>query len=357
MMLWNLQQFAGERTEKATPKKRQETRQKGQVIRSQELNSAIGMFLAMLTLKIVGSLLLGWISLWLSNDLSYVYKQDLSQFDVKTLFFNSLEQFGLAVSPIAGVLLISGLLISFIQVRALFTLQPLLPDLNRLNPITGLRRFFSLRSTVEVVKSILKITIICFVMYPTFVSISTQMNQWTSNSPEQMIVLISGITFDVGLKISLILLALAGFDYMYQRFEFEKSIKMSKQDIKDEYKNAEGNPIIKQKIRERQRMFAMQRMMADIPKADVVITNPTHFAVALQYISGTAAPKVVAKGVDLIAQKMKEIAREHDVTIVENRPLARSLYQSVEIGNEIPDELYQSVAEVLAYVYRIKQKK
>src|SRR3984893_11954611 len=132
MMLWNLQQFAGERTEKATPKKRQETRQKGQVIRSQELNSAIGLFLAMLTLKIVGSLLPGCISLWLSNDLSYVYKQDLSQFDVKTLFFNSLEQFGLAVSPIAGVLLISGLLISFIQVRALFTLQPLLPDLNRL---------------------------------------------------------------------------------------------------------------------------------------------------------------------------------------------------------------------------------
>lgn len=355
-MKWNLQQFAGEKTEKATPKRRQEARSKGQIPRSMELNTAAGLLLALVSLKMFGMLMFGHMTELVKSRLVYVYHTDLTAHDLQYLFIQTAQITGSIVLPIMAVLLFGGLAVSYYQQRGFFSLQLLMPDFNRLNPISGIRRFFTIRSSLEVVKSLLKILIIGGIPYLSFLDAATHLSEWSAISPIDMIFVIGNLTYQIGMKIAVVLFILAVLDYAYQKFEFEKSIRMSRQDIKDERKNQEGNLNMKQKIRQRGYQMIMRRMMAEVPKADVVITNPTHYAVALQYTSGMNAPKVLAKGVDELAGRIKQIARDHDVTIVENRILARTLYSTVEIGAEIPGDLFQAVAEVLAYVYRLKQK-
>ncbi len=228
--------------------------------------------------------------------------------------------------------------------------------LERIKPLSGFKRMFSSKAAVELLKAVMKITIIGYAAF-------TFLKDRVQDALNLMMMDVRGITAfignvaaDVSLKICMVVLAFAGMDYFYQWWEYEKNLKMTKQEIKDEYKQMDGNPEIKSKIKQKQRQISMQRMMQDIPKADVVITNPTHFAVAIRYDQTVSdAPMVIAKGQDFLAKRIKEIAKENKIEVVENKPLARTLYSSVEIGERIPPELYQAVAEVLAFVYSLKK--
>lgn len=355
----DLQLFAEEKTEKATPKKRREARQRGQVFRSIELNSAIVLIAGFLVLRLMSS--------FVQNKIQSVYIHYLGNIGTTDNLFtlagiNKMNQnliFTLAIilMPVLGLIMVSGLVVNYWQVGFLFTTRPLVPNLNRLNPVEGFKRIFSKRALAELLKSFLKLAIIIYTAYSEILKNIGQLTQLADWDLYKSFLYVSEAAFKIGTKIAIILIILAIFDYFYQWWEYEKSLRMTKQELKEEFKQVEGDPLVRSRIRERQRQLAMRRMMQEIPKADVVITNPVHFAVALRYEpSENDAPVVVAKGQDYVALKIKEIAKEHDVTIVQNKPLAQALYNSTEIGQTIPPELFHAVAEVLAYVYSIKGK-
>ena len=230
-------------------------------------------------------------------------------------------------------------------------------DLKKIDPIKGLKRIFSIRAIIELMKSILKISFIGTITTLIVMSNIDKVLGLAFKSPWDTLTTVGQLAALMGITAAFVLLFISILDFMYQKYDYEKNLRMSKQDIKDEYKNSEGDPIIKSRIKQRQREMAMRRMMQEVPNADVVITNPTHYAIALKYKDGDMdAPIVVAKGVDFIAQKIKLIATENDIVMVENRPLARSLYDDVEIGGRIPEEFFKAIAEILAYVYRIQRK-
>ena len=253
--------------------------------------------------------------------------------------------------------LLAGFAVSFIadlvQVKWKPTTKPLKPKFNKLNPISGIKRIFSVTKLVELIKSLLKLVVIAIVIY------NEIQDQWPllfalyDMPMMQGIALAGQLLIDIGLKIAIVFIAVAFADFAFQKWKFHQDMKMTKQEVKEEYKSTEGDPAIKGKIRQRMQEASRRRMMQALPKADVVITNPSHYAVALRYDKEAAeAPFVVAKGADYVAQKIKEAAKEYKIEIVENKPLARSLYANVEIGEEIPEELYVAVAEVLAIVYK-----
>ena len=354
----DLQFFAGEKTEKATPKKRQDSRKKGQVLKSQDITSALVMLSVFLALIVVGtSAREGVMSFFKQTFSKYMLVDSLSIKLVIKVYKEVIFEAAIVLLPIMVVAVVAGILGNFLQFGLLFTTEPLKFDLTKLDPIKGMKRIFSLRSIIELVKSILKISLIGAVTTAILWMNIDDVLSLSFKSPRATLVTISKLTVLMGVAASIVLLFIAVLDYFYQKFDYEKNLKMSKQDIKDEYKNSEGDPLIKSKIKQRQREMAMRRMMQEVPQADVVITNPTHYAIALKYDEETMdAPKVVAKGTDFIAQKIKLIAKENDVVMVENRPLARAMYDQVVIGQHIPDEFFKAVAEVLAYVYRIKRK-
>jgi flagellar biosynthetic protein FlhB len=253
------------------------------------------------------------------------------------------------------VALLAALIVNYAQVGILFTMETLKIKGDRINPLSGFKRIFSLRSAVELVKSIIKILIVGWVAYSYLKSKTDDVLKLIDTDLMDVLFFIGDAAFTVALRICMAMIILGFADYLYQRFDYEKSLKMTKQEVKEEYKQMEGNPEIKSKIKQKQRQISLKRMMQDIPKADVVITNPTHFAVALKYdAEKAAAPIVVAKGQDYIALRIKQIAAENRVQIVENKPLARTLYSTVDIGQAIPPDLYQAVAEILAFVYNLK---
>ena len=280
---------------------------------------------------------------------------DLSTGNLMPLFSSLLIQLLLLIAPVFIIAVVAGLFSTYYQVGFLLTAKPLMPKLSKINPLAGAKQMVSLRSMVEMVKSVLKLIIVGFMVYSSLWGEKETLLTLAQMEPLQIFKFTASVTLSLGVKIAALLLVLAIFDYMYQKYEHEKSIKMSKQDIKDEHKKSEGDPLIKGKIREKQRRMAIRRMMQNVPKADVVITNPTHFAVALQYdASKMDAPVVLAKGMDYVALRIRELAKENGVTIMENKPLARALYDRAEIGDAIPADLFQAVAEVLAYVYKLK---
>lgn len=353
----DLQFFAGEKTEKATPKKRNEARRKGQIAKSHEISVAVSLlamfFLFIFEAKAIGSGLIQMMTTILSHDLT----MSLSQGAIQPFFTNIVFQAGKLVAPVFITALVVGIVSNLFQVGFMFTTETLQFKFDRLNPIPGFKRLFSVRSIVELIKSLLKIAVIGF---PTFLILRmhwSSLQGMVALSLGDSLSMIGRIVLEMGMTASVLLLILSGFDYAYQKFEHEKGLRMSKQDIKDEYKNAEGDPRIKAKIRERQRQMAMRRMMQEVPKADVIITNPTHYAVALKYDPNTMdAPKVVAKGMDYVALKIREVATENQVTIVEKRELARALYAQLDIGESVPETFFKAVAEILAFVYRLKGK-
>lgn len=354
----DLQYFAGEKTEKATPKRRKDARKKGQVLKSQDLSAAILFLILFLCLIFMAPLMFEGLYGFFSQTLEkYILFENLTSDTVMEIYLDSLSEIAVILLPIMAVAIVVAVGANYLQFGFLFTTETLKLDLKKIDPIKGIKKIISLRAIANLIKSLLKVS---FIGAVTGIVVWIHIEDVLSlafHSPWDILLVISKLAAMMGIAASIAILFVALFDYLYEKYEYEKQLKMSKQDIKDEYKNTEGDPLIKSKIKQRQREMAMRRMMQEVPKADVVITNPTHFAVALRYDDESMeAPKVVAKGVDFVAQKIKMIAKENDIVMVENRPLARALYDQVEIGEEVPEEFFKAVAEVLAYVYRIKRK-
>ncbi|MCY8934797.1 flagellar biosynthesis protein FlhB [Bacillus atrophaeus] len=353
----DLQFFAGEKTEKATPKKRQDTRKKGQVAKSADVNTAVSLLVVFLSFIAIGPYMRDRLLSFLETFYSESLTMKLSMSNVHTLFIDLLKDTGIILAPIMLVALIAGVISNYMQVGILFSAEVIKPDLKKLSPLKGLKRIYSMRAIVELLKSILKIAVVGFAAFLVLWTHYGEILRLPLLTPEEVLSFVSKLTLWMGLSGAGALMVLAGLDYLYQKFDYEKNIRMSKQDIKDEYKKSEGDPIIKSKIKQRQREMAMRRMMQEVPKADVIITNPTHYAIALKYDEHKMdAPYIIAKGVDHLALKIKQIAKEHDVMTVENRPLARALYDQVEIDQAVPEEFFKVIAEILAYVYKTKQK-
>jgi len=354
----DLQFFAGDKTEKATPKKRQDARKKGQVLKSQDVTAAIGLLFLFMFLYFTGPMMMEGIFNFLHQAFERnILIETVTADTVMQMYTDSLKEMAFIILPFMAIAVVAGVLANFMQFGFLFTMEPMKLDLKKMDPIKGIKKIISVRAIVNLIKSLLKIS---FIGTVTVVIIWMNIEEVLSlsfQSPWDTLTAVAKLTGLMGIAASLTLLVISLIDYIYEKFEYEKQLKMSKQDIKDEYKNAEGDPKIKSKIKQRQREMAMRRMMQEIPDADVVITNPTHYAIALKYDDQKMeAPKVVAKGTDYVAQKIKLIAKENDVVMVENRPLARAMYDQVEIGHQVPEEFFKAIAEILAYVYRIKRK-
>ncbi|GGH59572.1 flagellar biosynthesis protein FlhB [Paenibacillus silvae] len=351
----DLQLFSGEKTEKATPKKRQDARKKGQVVKSAEISGASILLFTFLTLMIFSGFYKDRIVRLFTDIFMNRLTMEVNSENVMALMMRYGIEVMLLLAPVLLVAYIAALIVNYMQVGFLLVGEGLKPKLEKLDPIKGFKNIFSMRSLVEFAKSVLKMTIIGYLVYSTIIQYKSDIAALSHFSLDAILNFAASITLNLGVKIAVALMVLAIFDYIYQKYDHEKKLRMSKQDIKDEYKKMEGDPLIKGKIRERQRRMAMQRMMQEVPNADVIITNPTHFAVALKYEgSEMEAPQIIAKGQDYVALRIKEIAKEHGVITMENKPLARALFQRAEIGDAIPADLFQAVAEVLAYVYKLK---
>ncbi|HSR11816.1 MAG TPA: flagellar biosynthesis protein FlhB [Thermodesulfobacteriota bacterium] len=348
----------GDRTEKATGKRRGEARKKGDVARSREVSSV--------AVLLAGASMLYFLSAYVVRQLSAMMVENFKKlgafsFTVEnTLALEGelLWSLALVLGPVLLGIMAAGILSNYLQVGNLFTLEPLKPKFSRVNPLPRLAALVSKQSMAELVKSIAKLLIIGWVAYDTIQKEFPGILSLPDQDFRGVVSYIGLVSGRILFRTVLVMIALAALDYGFQRWTYEKGLRMTKREVKEEFKQSEGDPIIKSRIRSVQRDLARRRMMAEVPKADVVITNPDHLAVALRYDrEEMAAPKVLAKGAGWIAEKIKAIAREHRVPVVENKPLARVLYKTVELGQVIPSTLYQVVADVLAHVYRMKNRK
>lgn len=364
---YNLQWFAkdgpgGEKTEPATAKKLRDARSEGQVAKSKELTSAFDLIVLFLILKVFMSMIgQGFLDVFyytykLIPDFLQNYAAGVSSQAVSGFFQEIFKEMAGIVWPFFLFGFAITFVISVMQVGWKITGKPLKPKLDRFNPVSGFKRIFSKDSIFELLKSLLKLFVIFYIAYSSIKEHVDELFILYDISLWQAVGLCGDIIISTGLKISIVYLVVGFADFAYQKHRFNEDMKMTKQEVKDEYKNTEGDPKVKGQQRQRMQEASRRRMMQDVPKADVVITNPTHLAVAIKYEPEVSrAPVVLAKGEDYLAQKIKELARESNVKIVENKPLARMLYANVEIGNEIPPELYQAVAEILAMVYNMRQ--
>ncbi len=356
----NLHFFEGEKTEKPTPKKLEKARSSGQVAMSKEIATAILFIFGFLSIKIFagymydGSAEIAVHNFSLIEDIDKIFEK---QYVVELILYILLKIF-LICLPIFAIIVVLGVITNVIQVGWHPTLEPLKPSFGKLNPLKGLKRIFSVRSLVEFAKSLLKLIFVLYVVYTGIVDEIPIIKTITFMNVSKAFIYVGELCIDLGIKVGCYFIVIAVADFAYQKISHLRKLKMSKQEVKDEYKNIEGDPQVKGQIKQKMRQASMRRMMQQVPDADVIITNPTHYAVALKYDKEKAdAPIVLAKGVDHLARRIKEIAKDNDVEIVENRPLARALYNTVDVGNQIPPELYQAVADVLAFVYSLKNKK
>lgn len=353
-----LQLFAQERTESATPRRRQEARRKGQVARTSELSAALvliaGFFALYLLASYAGREMLVFTRRAFTDMLTGY--TTVSPGEAPALFLEIIAVVARVVAPVVGATLVVGVFSQVVQVGFLASPEPLKPRLERINPASGVKRILSKRAVVELLKAVLKVVAVGLVLNSVIRGALPSILRFAEFNIEEALAFAGLLVFRSGLWVGLTLLILAAFDYAYQRWEFEQSIKMSKQEVREELRQTEGDPQIRSKIRQRQRQIASARMMAQVPRADVVITNPVHLAVALAYdAEEMEAPTVVAKGAGPLARRIRETAREHGVAVVENVWLARALYETAELNARIPEELYQAVAEVLAFVYRLRR--
>jgi flagellar biosynthetic protein FlhB len=345
------------KTESATPRRREEARKRGQVARSVEINTAVGLLGAWALFHFWGAFMLeelAGISRFAWGNLG---KFSLTFGEFQRYLFTFVLKVVLLIGPLfAGVFLV-GVLSNVLQFGFLFSAEPLALKPQNLNPAQGFQRLFSRRTAVEFFKNLVKIVLVVVVTWLTVQSRLPAILLFLQSDLGQFFNQLGALSSQLFLRLGLCLLGLAALDYWYQRYEFEESIKMSKQEVKDEYKQLEGDPQIKARVRQIQRENSRRRMLADLPKADVVITNPTHLAVAVQY-DGKAmdAPRVVAKGARLMAERIKELAREHEIPVMENKPLARALFESTPVGGQVPGNLFSAVAELLAFVYQMQGK-
>jgi flagellar biosynthetic protein FlhB len=346
-----------EKTEEATPRRISQARKKGQIAKSPDLVSggalmALALFFTILIIPTFNTLLesLGY---YLSNTLT----RNVSVANIQDIFIQEGYSFFIVVIPFLVLAIASGLVFNLLQTRFLFTTEAFKPDFKRLNPVEGVKNIVSMKTVFRLLKNLAKLAVVVAVAYFTYISLLPQIQQLLSMSTEDIFPTMVSIGSTMIFNIAIVLFAIGVIDYVYQSYDFKKNMRMTKQEVKDEMKEQEGDPQIKGKRRQRQREIAYQRMMADVPKADVIVTNPTHIAVAIRYEKGVdQAPRVLAKGADLVAQRIKNKAKEYDIPIIENKPLARTIYKKVDIGRMIPVELYQAMAEILAIVYQTKKR-
>lgn len=348
----------GSKTEKATPKKREDEQKKGNIFQSRDVISALSILALFFTLKVVFPFIYNYLTNVIVKYITYVKTvNSLSTAFVIDVLKDAVIAIFLLAGPVMLVSIAVGVIATGVQTKFKMSKENLKIKFSRLSPIQGVKRLFSLRSVTELLKAMVKITVIIYILYLSYLKISDQFIKLMYEDIIQAVSFILNSIMDIVLQLSMVFIAIAAFDYLYQWWEYERNIKMSKQEIKEEYKQLEGDPQIKGQIKERQRKISMQRMMQQVPSADVVIRNPTHFAVALKYdIEKNSAPIVVAKGQDYTALKIIEIAQKCNIPMTENKPLARALYSTVEVNREIPAEYYSVLAEILAWVYSMKKE-
>ncbi len=346
-----------ERTEQASPKRKKEAREKGNVAKSTEVNSVLVLLTGIILLRIMGPWLFQRVGAMSMESFALINTPVMDHTAFIAHFTDRVLDFFKMTLPIILVIMGVGLFSNVIQIGFLLTLKPLMPKLEKINPLSGFKRMFSLRSLVEAAKSVLKVLIISFVAFLIMKGAFNDMLTLCYTTIGAIWVFILQLGFKIVIGVALVLIILAILDYAYQRFEHEKKLKMTKQEVKEERKQIEGDPMVKSRIRSLQREMARRRMMEEVPKATVVVTNPTHLAIAIRYeASEMETPEVVAKGKNVIAEKIKEIAKKSDVPIVEDKPLARAMYDVVQPGDSIPFQFFNAVAEILAYVYKLKNK-
>ncbi|MFA5098326.1 MAG: flagellar biosynthesis protein FlhB [Candidatus Margulisiibacteriota bacterium] len=347
----------GDKTEEPTPHRLREARQKGQIAKSKEVTTALLLLSSYVVLRFMGEFIWGQ----LTSATQSIFEQIPYTGDFGMAFAGSILLIGLrgllfAVAPLFGVAFVVAFLAEALQTGFASSADPLSPKLERINPLEGFKRMFSLQGFVELIKSLLKVIIVFWITWSTAKEDLPNVVSLIDSHPWQAIVLGGSIAYNIAIRVAVFYIFIAGLDYLYKRWEYMKNLRMTKQEVKEEYKRLEGDPMIKQRIRELQRQVAYQRMMSAVPGADVVVTNPTHLAVALLYdASRMKSPTVVAKGQMLVAEEIKKIAEEHYVPVIENEVLARAIYRTTKVGSEVSGELYQAVAEVLAFVYKIKK--
>jgi len=348
-----------EKTEQPSAKRLEEAVEKGDVAKSQELNSVAVIIAVLLVFKNFSS----YMGNNLQEFMGYFYQHSsllaLNQSSLPEIMALVLKAFASVVGPVLLGVLLLAMISNVGQIGFVFASKALIPDFKKLSPMQGLKRMFSSRSLVEMVKGILKISIIATIGYSVVTSYFDDFLVLSHRTILQISALTAEVIFELTFKVALALLVMAIADFAYQKYEYQKKLKMTKTEVKDETKQSEGDPKVKGKIKAKQQEIVRQRMMSDVPNATVVVTNPTHYAIALKYdpADKSDAPKIVAKGKNLIAQKIKEIAAQNNVPVIENKPLARSLFAACEVGSEIPMALYQAVAEVLSQVFKNNQGK
>ena len=361
---YDLQFFAndegGEKTEEPTAKKIEDSRKEGQVAKSKELTSAamlLAFFLCLrFLLPFVGERLVD-VFPYFWKDMSNEIGESFEHVHVWQILLDSVQYIAITIAPFVLIAVVIAFLSQRIQITWKVTSKPMEPKLSKMNPINGFKRMFSKQALFELLLSVFKIVLFSAVAYSVVKDCVGIFVTAYDLTIQDCLLALYDMVIKLGTKVSMVYLVLALGDWVFQKWKHKKELRMTKQEVKDEYKDQEGDPKVKSQQRQRMQQAARRRMMQSVPEADVVITNPTHFAVALKYDNTVSmAPVVVAKGADYLAFKIRDLARENHIEIVEDKPLARMLYANVEVGNEIPPELYQAVAEVLAYVYKLQNK-
>ncbi|MCL1862781.1 MAG: flagellar biosynthesis protein FlhB [Defluviitaleaceae bacterium] len=367
MLRLNLRFFAedssgGEKTETATPKKRQKARDEGQVAKSQEASTAAMLIVGFFALSLFAGAILGNIlDMFTFNRQNFFNYRIIDTFNAHDMTRHvawMLSRVILIALPMFVVTIIVSIAINLLQVKWNPTAKPMKPKFSKLNPLKGFKRIVSMQSLVNFIKSMLKLGAVMAVVFVVLGSEIDMIPVILNMTFIEAVGYITSLVISVGIAMGVLFVFIALFDYAYTHWKHEKDLKMTKHEVKEEWKQQEGNPQVKSKIKQKMREVSMRRMMQSVPNADVVITNPTHYAVALKYdmMGLGGAPKLVGKGVDFMAKRIRESALEHDIPIVENPPLARAIYADVEVDQEIPEELYVAVAEIMAYVFKLKGK-
>lgn len=351
------EQSGQEKTEEPTARRLQEGRKKGDVAKSMEVPSAAVLILALLTLYVLGGYLLENFLNVLRHYLTHLHTITITPGNMAIITWESMRFTAILVAPLMAVIFITALAANYAQIGVLFTSEKMTPKYEKIDPVKGVGRMFSMQTLANTVKSIAKIALVGYVAYDEISKNLGNLIPLMDQEPYAILAFYAKVAFWIFLKAAIMIAILAAFDYAFQRWQFMKKMKMTKQEVKEEAKMTEGDPHVKGRIRSIQMEMARKRMMAEVPEADVIITNPTRLAVALSYDSLTmSAPTVVAKGAGVIAKRIKEVARENNIPIVEDKPLAQALFREVDIDAQIPENLFQAVAEVLAYVYKLKRK-
>jgi len=351
--------MANDKTEKATPKRREEARKRGQVAKSTDLNGALVLLAGLLSLSLLAPHTMQTAADALRQGLANVaHPQELmSAAGLRGLFNSTVKSFALGVGPIAAVCLVTGVLANVAQTRGKPSPRALVPDPRRLNPVSGFKNLFGPRLVFEAVKNLAKVAVVGAIVASALIPRLTQLSATVGSNPGAIGAMLAAMVLAIAQRAAAAYLLIGLIDYGWQRWRHEKGLRMTKQELREEMKQHSLPAEVKGALRRRQLQAARARMMAAVPQADVVVVNPTHFAVALKYDGTRPAPECVAKGQDLIALQIRRLAEEHGVPIVEDRPLARSLHAAIEIGQLVPEELYQAVAQVLAYVYRVAKRR